>query len=135
MTILHDRSSNDRTIPELMSEAFHQLSKLVSNEIALAKAETTEKIAQAGRSVVLIGVGVAILMPALVVLLLSVAATLSEIGFVPSLAYLMTGGGAGLIALALIGYGVSRLSGNALKPAQTIEQLQRDRMATKEMIG
>ncbi|TAH68292.1 MAG: phage holin family protein [Rhodopseudomonas palustris] len=132
MTTIHDR--NDRSIPELVSEAFNQLSKLVSNEIALAKAETAEKVAQAGRSVMLIGVGVAILMPALVVLLLSAAARLSEIGFLPSVAYLMTGGGAGLIALALIGFGVSRLSGNALKPAQTIEQLQRDRIATKEMM-
>lgn len=127
-------NNHERSIPELVSEAFNQLSKLVSNEIALAKAETAEKVAQAGRSVMVIAIGVAILMPALVVLLLSVAATLTEIGLLPSYAYLVAGGGAGLIALALIGYGASRLSGDALKPAQTLDQLQRDRIATKEMM-
>lgn len=126
--------ANDRSIPELVSEAFNQLSKLVSNEIELAKAETADKVAQVGRSVMVIGIGVAILMPALVALLLSVAATLIEIGFLPSMAYLMTGGGAGLIALALIGYGVRRLSGSTLKPEMTLDQLQRDRVATKEMM-
>ena len=35
---------------------------------------------------------------------------------------------------ALIGIGLSRLSGDALKPAVTLEQVQRDKLAAREMV-
>jgi hypothetical protein len=126
--------SNGRSIPELMSDAFGQLAKLVSNEIDLAKAEMSEKVGQIGRAGALIAAGAVIFMPALVVVLLAIAAALIGAGFSAPMAYLITGGGAGLIALALIGVGISRLSGDALKPNVTLDQLQRDKIAAKEMV-
>jgi len=47
---------------------------------------------------------------------------------------LLTGGAAVLVAAILIGVGISRLSGDALKPSMTLEQLQRDKVAAKEML-
>jgi hypothetical protein len=126
-------ASNGRSIPELMSDAFGQLAKLVSNEIDLAKAEMSEKAAQVARAGAMIAAGAVIFMPALVVVLLAIAAGLISAGFTAPIAYLITGGGAGLIALALIGIGISRLSGDALKPTVTLDQLQRDKIAAKEM--
>jgi O-antigen ligase len=126
--------SNGRSIPELVSDAFGQLAKLVSNEIDLAKAEMSEKVAQVGRASAMIVAGAVIFMPALVVVLLSIAAALIDAGYSASIAYLITGGGAGLIALTLIGIGVSRLSGDALKPTVTLDQFERDKLAAKEIV-
>jgi hypothetical protein len=126
--------SQGRSIPDLVSDAFGQLAKLVSNEIDLAKAEMSQKAAQVGRAAAMIAAGAVIFMPALVVVLLSIAAALIDAGFTASMAYLITGGGAGLIALALIGIGINRLSGDALKPAITLDQLQRDKLAAQEIV-
>jgi hypothetical protein len=127
-------SPNNRSIPELFSDALGQLAKLVGNEFDLARAEISEKASQAGRAAVLIGAGAVIFIPALVLILFAISAALIRSGVSDPIAYLITGAGAGLIAAALIGIGLSRLSGGALKPAATLDQIQRDKMAAKEMV-
>jgi Putative Actinobacterial Holin-X, holin superfamily III len=127
-------SRTDRTIPELLSDVLAQLAKLIGNEFDLAKTELSTKAGQVGRGVMLIGIGAVFLMPALVMLLLAAAAALMHAGYSDPVAYLMTGGAAVLIAAILIGVGISRLAGDALKPSMTLEQLQRDKMAAKEML-
>jgi len=127
-------SRTDRTIPELLSDVLAQLAKLIGNEFDLAKTELSTKAGQVGRGVMLIGIGAVFLMPALVMLLLAAAAALMHAGYTDPVAYLMTGGAAVLIAAILIGVGISRLSGDALNPSITLEQLQRDKMAAKEML-
>lgn len=127
-------SPGSRSIPELFSEAFGQLAKLVGNEFALARAEFSEKASQAGRAVGLIGAGAVFLIPALVLLLMSVSSMLISNGFSPSVAYLVTGVGAALVSGALIATGLSRLSGDALKPSLTLDQVERDKVAAKEMV-
>ena len=127
-------SRTDRTIPELLSDVLAQLAKLIGNEFDLAKTELSTKAGQVGRGVMLIGIGAVFLMPALVMLLLAAAAALMHAGYTDPVAYLMTGGAAVLLAAVLIGVGISRLSGDALNPSMTLEQLQRDKMAAKEML-
>jgi uncharacterized membrane protein YgcG len=127
-------SSSNRSIPELFSDAVGQLAKLVGNEFELARAELSEKANQVGRAAAMIGAGAVILMPALVLLLFALAAALIRGGFSEPVAYLMTGAGATLVAAALIGIGMSRLSGDALKPSVTLDQMQRDKCAAKEMV-
>jgi hypothetical protein len=127
-------SAGNRSIPELFSDAVGQLAKLIGNEFELARAELSEKASQVGRAVGLIGAGAVILMPALVLLLFAVSAALIRSGFSEPVAYLITGGGAALVSVALIATGLSRLSGDALKPSMTIEQVQRDKVAAKEMV-
>ncbi|MCG6206808.1 phage holin family protein [Rhodopseudomonas sp. HC1] len=124
----------NRSIPELVGDAFNQFSKLISNEFDLARAEMSDKIGQIGRAVAMLGAGAVILIPGLVVLLFALAALLIENGFSASVAYLITGGGAVIVAGALMWIGVSRLSPETLKPTVTIDQLQRDKVAAKEMV-
>jgi hypothetical protein len=123
-----------RSISELIGDAFNQFAKLISNEFDLARAEMADKISQVGRAVAMIGAGAVVLIPGLVVLLFALAALLVENGMSQSLAYLITGGGTVVIAAILMWVGVSRLSPEALKPSVTIEQLQRDKVAAKEMV-
>src|SRR5258706_3037703 len=56
-------SPNNRSIPELFSDAVGQLAKLVGNEFELARAELSEKASQVGRAAALIGAGSVILTP------------------------------------------------------------------------
>jgi len=74
------------------------------------------------------------MIPALVVLLFAIAAALMHAGISDPLAYLLTAIGAMAISGILIWVGISRLSGDALTPKVTIEQLERDKMAAKEMV-
>lgn len=124
----------DRSIPELFGDAMSQLAKLVGNEFALARAEFSEKAAQAGRAAALIGAGAILMIPGIVVLLFAAAAALIRSGFSDPVAYLCAGGGAAIVAGVLISVGFSRLSGDALKPSVTLEQVERDKSAAKEMM-
>jgi hypothetical protein len=123
-----------RSIPELLSDAVGQLAKLVGNEFELARAELSEKANQAARATAMIGAGVVILMPALVLLLFAVAAGLIKAGLSEPIAYLLTAIGAAVVSGALIAVGINRLRGDALKPSVTLEQVQRDKLAAKEMV-
>jgi hypothetical protein len=127
-------SQSSRSIPELFSDAVAQLAKLVGNEFELARLELSEKASQVGRAAAMIGAGAVILMPALVLLLFALSAALIRGGFSEPVAYLLTGGGAVLISGALIGIGLSRLSGDAFRPSVTLDQVQRDKVAAKEMV-
>jgi len=46
----------------------------------------------------------------------------------------LTGGGAALVSVAFMVMGLNRLSGDALKPSVTLDQVQRDKIAAKEMV-
>ena|SRR6476620_1441472 len=127
-------SQGNRSIPELFSDAVGQLAKLIGNEFELARAELSEKANQAGRAAAMIGAGAVILMPALVLLLFAVSAAFIRNGLSEPVAYLLTGAGAALVSAVLIAKGLSRLSGDALKPSITLDQVQRDKVAAKEMV-
>jgi hypothetical protein len=82
----------------------------------------------------MIGAGAIVLIPALVLLLFAVSAALVRGGFSEPISYLLTGGGAALVSIALITAGLSRISGDALKPTATLDQVQRDKVAAREMV-
>jgi hypothetical protein len=127
-------SPNSRSIPELFSDAVGQLAKLVGNEFELARAELSEKASQVGRASAMIGAGAVILIPALTLLLFAVSAALIHGGLSEPIAYFLAGAGSALVSGVLIATGMSRLSGHALKPSLTLDQVQRDKIAAKEMV-
>ena len=127
-------SPNSRSIPDLLSDALGQIAKLIGNEFALARAEMSEKANQVVRAAAMIGAGAVIMIPALVLVLFAVAAALIRGGFSDPVAYLLTGGGAALLSAMLIWLGITRLSGDALKPTVTLDQIERDKSAAKEMV-
>ena len=127
-------SQSSRSIPELFSDAVAQLAKLVGNEFELARLELSEKASQVGRAAAMIGAGAVILMPALVLLLFALSAALMRGGFSEPVSCLLTGAGAALVSGTLIGIGLGRLSGDALNPSVTLDQVQRDKVAAKEMV-
>jgi Putative Actinobacterial Holin-X, holin superfamily III len=127
-------SANNRSIPDLLGDAVGQLAKLIGNEFDLARAELADKAAQVARASALIGAGAVLMIPALVVLLFAIAAALMHAGISDPVAYLLTAVGAMAISGILIWVGISRMSGDALTPKVTLEQLERDKLAAKEMV-
>jgi len=127
-------SQSNRSIPELFSDAVGQLAKLIGNEFDLARAELSEKAGVAARASAMIGAGVVMLIPALVLVLFAVSAALIRSGMSEPAAYLLTGAGAAVVSGALISLGMSRLSADALKPSMALDQVERDKVAAKEMV-
>jgi hypothetical protein len=74
------------------------------------------------------------MVPALVLLLFAAATALIKSGLSDPVAYLCAGGGAAIIAGILIAVGLNRLSGDAVKPTITLQQVEKDKIAAKEMV-
>ncbi len=123
-----------RSIPELLEHALSQGSQLVSNEVALVRAEIAEKAAMMGRGVVMIGFGALLLVPAMIMILLAVSSLLIERGMPVWQANLSTGVGALLIGGFVAWMGANNFSAHRLAPRRTAEQLRRDGVALKEMV-
>lgn len=125
--------STDRSIPELLGDALTELSKLIQAEFAIAQLEMADKIAGMFGAAKLIAVGAALALPALVIILMAIAAALMHAGLPDWAAYLCTGIGAAIIAAAFVLAGLSRFSSRALTPEATLEQLRKDRLTAKAM--
>ena len=124
---------SDRSIPELLGDALTELSKLIQAEFEIARLETADKVASLAGAAKLIGVGAAIALSALVIILMAIAAGLMHAGLPDWAAYLCTGIGAAIIASALIFAGLSRFSSRALTPEATLEEIRKDRLTAKAM--
>jgi uncharacterized protein YacL len=125
---------DSRPVSELFADALKQLSKLMHNELQLARAEIAVKASEAisGMGLV-VGAGISMI-PALVLLLMALAAWIEELGTRSSIAHLLAGAVGLVIGGILAGIGISRLKANSLVPKRTLEQIQRDVTAAKEHV-
>jgi uncharacterized protein YacL len=127
-------ATDNRPVSQLFADALNQLSKLMRNELELARAEIAVQANE-----VLSGVGLMVgaglfLIPALVVLLMALAAWIEELGTRSSIAHLIAGAVGLVIGAVLAGIAMNRLKANPLVPKRALEQLQRDVAAAKEHI-
>ena len=125
---------DDRSIAQLVGDSISELTKLVQNEIDLARAEVIEKVSMGTAAAKFVVAGAMLLTPGVVLLLLAVASELMVLGLSQPLAYLCSGLGALIIAAALIWAGMSRLSASALKPSATLEQIRQDKATATELM-
>ena len=126
-----------RSLLGLFSDLWRETSTLVHEEVALAKAEMSEKANRAGSGVAAIAAGGAVLFAGFLMLLLAAAAGLERV-LPPEqaewLAPLIIG-----IVVMIAGYiafasGRSKLKAENLKPSYTMESLRRDSRLVKEHI-
>ena len=125
---------DERSIAQLIGDAISELTKLVQNEIELARAEIVQKVSLGTAAAKLIVVGAIFLTPGIVLVLLAVASELAALGLSQPLAYLCAGLGALIIAAALMWAGMSRLSPSALKPSATLDQIRQDKAMATELM-
>lgn len=127
-------SSDLHSIPELAGNAVEQLAKLVQNETQLARAEISQKLAQAGMGAAYIGAAAILLVPVLVVLLITLALWLNQAMGLSLIVSHLTAAIAGALVSALLALiGKSYLKPENLTPKVIIRQVERDMAAAKEM--
>jgi hypothetical protein len=123
---------DQRTVAELVSDAVNQFTKLMRNEVAIARTELTTKAIEAALGIGLLVGGALLLIPAMVLLLMALAAWLSELGLSNSVSNLI----AGVLGLAISGgvgfVGKSKLTPENLTPNRAISEFERDVAAVKE---
>jgi hypothetical protein len=122
-----------RSIPELAGSVFRQMAELMRTEGMLARTEMSEKMSHMGTGLGLLVGGAVLAMPALVILLESLVAALVENGWAPYWAALLVGGLSLLIGLMLLSLGANWLRAGNLTPSRTLQQLQYDANAARNV--
>lgn len=129
------RVHNGRSIADLVKDLRDDVRLMLRQEVALIKAETSEKLSRVLRNVVFVLVGAAIGYAALLFLLAAatygIAVGLAAAGLGAEvfswLAPLITGLIVGVIAAALVGKGIATLRRESLTPEKTVESLEESR--------
>ncbi|GAA0580380.1 phage holin family protein [Caenispirillum bisanense] len=126
-------SMHDRSLGELVGTLGRDVVQLVRQEVQLARAEMDESVHKALGALITIGVGLAIAMAALVILLLAAVQGLSTV-WQPWVASLVVGGTALVVAIVLAMSGRAALRSTRLAPRRTRDNLQQDREMLREHV-
>ncbi|MBF0392483.1 MAG: phage holin family protein [Alphaproteobacteria bacterium] len=132
MQMPDDRPSS--SMKDLFSSLLRDLSDLVRQEIALARAETGEKVRHVSRGAVWLGIGGVLAFAGLLFVLLAITLALSGV-MAPWAAALIVGVVAAGIGVMLLKAGQNRLSPRNLTPDRTVRTLRDDAILFKRQMG
>ena len=125
---------DERSLGDLFSELAAETGSLVREEVALAKAELTEKAADVGKNVGYLAVGGAIGYAALLAIL--AAAILALSALMPAwAAALIVAGVVGMVAFVLISSALTELRRTELTPEETVESIKEDAQWLKNQLS
>jgi hypothetical protein len=119
----------------LAQEAFEDISRIVSAEVKLAKAEIAEKVREAEGGIASLGTSIAVLIPAITTLLIALSFGIAELaGIAAWISFAIVGLIAAIIGYALMAKGKHAIGPSNLTPNRTATNLKRDAHAVKEAI-
>ena len=128
-------ASDRRSLSGLFSDLWRSTTTLVQEEVELAKADVSEKAAQAAHAGGAIAIGGGIAFAGFLVLLLAASNALA-LALPPEsalwLAPLIVGAVALIVGLITLIGGRSRLKAGNLEPTRSMQSLRRDRQLVKE---
>ena len=130
-------NKEDRSFGSLFTELTQETTTLVQQEVALAKAEMSEKISQVGSGLATLIIGGFILFAGILKLLDAVIFGIAELlppDLTPWLAALIVGVIVAIIGAVMVQKGRSNLKSGNLVPQRTAESLRRDKEFAKEQI-
>lgn len=125
-------NSGGPSAAHIVSEALNNISSLIRNEIALARAEVSQNVNRAAVALGLIVGAVVIALVALNVLAAALVAGLTEAGIDAGWSALIVGVAFGVIAFAMAAKGTNDLKLSSLAPTRTAENVKRDAQTLKE---
>jgi uncharacterized membrane protein YqjE len=129
-----DVREENASLGDLFSRLTADLSKLVRDEVELAKVEINQTVTAARTAGISIGVAGVLGLMAFVLLSFAAAWGLSEV--VPEgVAFLIVGGAYGLVALALLALGRQRMKSVKPVPEQTVETVKEDVAWAKQQMS
>jgi len=126
--------SQHRSLPDLLSFLVNDISTLFTQEVRLARTETSEKIGQVANALVMLAVAVVLVIPGLVVLLQAITIFLVEAGMQEQWAALAVGLVVVALGLIFLLVGINRLKASNLVPERTIGQMQQDAAVAREQV-
>lgn len=129
----HTTTSRKRGFGSLLGDLGRDLSRLMSDEVQLARAEAGESVNSVVMALISIASGLAFALAALVILLQALVAALSQ-AMEPWLASVIVGVGAAIVGFILAKVGQSKLQARNLAPSRTARNLQRDANVMKEHV-
>jgi hypothetical protein len=125
---------NTRPLTSVLTQVVSDIAYLLQTEIRLARAEVNEKVSLLASSGKLLAVGSVLVLAGLIVLLLAIVAWLTVAGMPEEWALTLVGGVVLIAGLVLAMKGSRGLSGPALKPQRTLDQLRADVSIVKEQV-
>jgi len=128
------QSKDERSLGELFSDLVRDMGTLVSQELALARTEMTEKASQVGKDIAFLAVGGMVAYAGLLAIIAAVIALLAANGVPLWLSALIVGLVVAGIGYVLVQRGLTALKSQELAPRQTIESLKEDTQWAKEQI-
>jgi hypothetical protein len=128
-----DEDRTNRPIGGLLRDLATDLTQLFRNEIALARAEVGTGFSHAATGMAMAAAGGLVASAGLVVLLIAVAALLSE-WMEPWLASLIVALASFLVGYLLVRQGMASLQPSELVPRRTAENLRKDMQTMKEQL-
>ena len=114
----------DRSLGELFSDLSQQTGDLIRKEMRLARVELREKLSDAGKQAMMIGVAMAFGLAAVVTIAAAITLLLIEVGVVAWLAAAITAAVMGLTAYLLAQSGIAALRKRSIAPVETIHSLK-----------
>lgn len=126
---------NDKSLAALFSDLTRDTVELVRQEIALARAELSQKIGTAQGALASMAIGAAVILAGLFLLLQAVVHGLARVlppEMAPWLSPLIVGAVVAVIGWAMLRAGKARLDPDTLVPRRTMDSLRRDKAVVQE---
>lgn len=122
----------ERSIGELFGKLTEDMSLLMRQEVALAKAEMSEKVSRATGDLVAVGAGALVALVGGLAVVAAVILVLVAIGITPWLSALIVGVVMGLVGYVMLQRGLKQLRQVDPAPRRTMETLKDDVQWAKE---
>lgn len=128
------QTNDERSLGELFGDLARDMGTLVSQELALARTELTDKATRVGKEIAMLAVGGLVAYAGLLAIIAAVIVLIADRGvplWVSALAVGLVVAGIGYL---LVQRGLSALKHEDLAPRQTIQSIKEDTQWAKEQI-
>jgi uncharacterized membrane protein YqjE len=128
------QTNDERSLGELFGDLARDMGTLVSQELALARTELTEKATRVGKEIAMLAVGGLVAYAGLLAIIAAVIVLIADLGVPLWISALVVG-----LVIAGIGYllvqrGITALRHEDFAPRQTIESIKEDAQWAKEQV-
>ncbi len=126
---------NDKSLAALFSDLTRDTVELVRQELALARAELSQKVSTAQGALASMAVGAAVILAGLFLLLQAIVQGLAQVlppDMAPWLSPLIVGAVVAAIGWAMLNAGKAKLDPDNLVPQRTMDSLRRDKAVVQE---
>jgi hypothetical protein len=128
------QTNDERSLGELFGDLARDMGTLVSQELALARTELTEKASQVGKDIAMLAVGGLVAYAGLLAIIAAVIVLIADRGVPLWVSALIVGLVVAGIGYLLVQRGISALRRQDFAPRQTIQSLKDDTQWAKEQI-